>query len=109
MNKVETRVEVRFNVLDSMVLSDDQKKKIAEKGKLNSAGELILARENSRSQSRNKEIAIADLCQLIRELLFVPKRRKQTKPSRAVREKRLSSKKKRGEVKKSRKKPSTDY
>lgn len=107
VNKVSTRVEVLFDVVNSGVLSELQKQRILEKlgNRVNSDGVLAIAADDERSQSRNKKIAIDRLYELLEAALYVPKKRRPTRPSRASKEKRLQAKKVRGEVKKNRRKP----
>jgi len=96
VNKVETRVELLFNVGDSTLLDDQQKKRIGSKLKkrINADGVLRVVSEHGRSQSANKGVAIDLFYDLLEEALKVPKKRKPSKPSKASKEKRLKEKKK---------------
>jgi ribosome-associated protein len=71
-------------------------------------GALIIQCDETRSQLRNREIARERLAELIRQAVFVPKRRIQTKPTLGSRNRRLKAKKVRGEVKSMRGKPQGD-
>jgi ribosome-associated protein len=96
VNKVSTRVEIRFNVIESDILSSDQKIIIIEKlgNKINATGDLIIICDETRSQIKNREIAISKFESLIEEALKPVKKRKATKPTKASKEKRLKEKKK---------------
>ncbi len=107
VNKTETRVELRFNVPDSELLSEEEKHRLLDKlaNKINSEGELILSSQEHKSQMQNKEECIKKFYELLAEALKVRKKRKKTRPSKAAREKRLKEKKKRSEKKEQRKPP----
>jgi len=106
-NKVETSVELRFDISNSSSLNRQEKRRLFKKlgNKITKEGELIITAENSRSQARNKEEALEKFFAIIEEALKVPKKRKPTKPSKAAKEKRLKEKKKHGEKKSYRKPP----
>ena len=110
VNKVETKVTLRFDVSASEVLSDRQKTKILTKLKnsINRKKELILHQETDRSQLTNKQKVIKKFDRLVKKALKEEKKRKPTRPSLASRKERLQSKKKRSEIKAGRKKI-TDY
>lgn len=101
VNKVETRVELLFDITASKVLSTTQKRMIknALSGRINKQGVLQLSVQDSRSQAANREKATRKFYQLIKKALIPPKRRKKVKPLTANREKRLASKKQRSEIK----------
>lgn len=93
VNKVNTRVTLRFSVQDSNTLSSIEKEKILTRShRLNRAGEIVISSEETRSQSRNREAAYALLLEHLGELLKERKVRKKTKPTRASKEKRLQAK-----------------
>jgi ribosome-associated protein len=96
VNKTETRVTLRFNVLDSKYLSPDQKERILEKlsGQINSEGELLIHTEETRSQVKNKEICVLKFYELLSNALKKVKKRIPTKPSKAVVKKRMEDKRK---------------
>ncbi|MEQ9218246.1 MAG: alternative ribosome rescue aminoacyl-tRNA hydrolase ArfB [Cyclobacteriaceae bacterium] len=106
VNKVETKVILRFNVETSSVLTEDEKKHIKEKlsNQLTKEGDLLVVSEGSRSQLKNKETAFRKLDRLLKRAFFVPKPRKKTKPSRAAVNKRIKAKKQHSEKKQWRKK-----
>jgi ribosome-associated protein len=105
VNKVETKVELLFDLVASQVLTELQKEIIYAKlgNRISREGLLILQCDESRSQARNKEIAIARLMTLIEKALKPQKKRKKTKPSKSKMEKRLLEKKRLSEKKESRK------
>ena len=101
VNKVESRVELRFPLRDSQVLTDSQKALILEKlgNQLTAEGLLLVTAQDDRSQLRNKEIALARFYALLQKSLRRPKPRKATKPNKAAVRKRLEGKKIQGEKK----------
>jgi len=101
VNKVESRVELRWHLLDSQVLTETQKALIVEKlaGQLTADGLLLLTAQDDRSQLRNKEIVLARFHELLLRSLRRPKPRKATKPSKGAVRKRLEGKKIQGEKK----------
>ena len=101
VNKVESRVELRFHVATSYLLTDEQKQTIQEKlaGQLTAEGYLLVTAQESRSQLRNKEIALHKLHELLRQALHRPKPRRATRPSRGAVRKRLEEKKRHSEKK----------
>ena len=106
VNKIESRVEIIFNLEDSKVLNDYQKAilKINLKKKLVN-NNLCLAVQEYRNQLLNRRLALMKLSSIIKDALNKPlKSRKSTKPSKASQKKRVEFKKKRGVLKKSRQK-----
>ena len=101
VKKVSTRVELRFHVMNSALLTQDQKELIAERlaNRINAEGDLIVVAQSERSQLKNKEKAIERFYSLISKALTPVKKRKPSKPSRASKEKRLKEKKKISEKK----------
>jgi|SRR6476661_7060145 len=104
VNKVESRVELRFHLLNSQLLSELQKQLILEKvgNQLTADGYLQVVVQDDRSQLRNREIALARFHELLLRSLRRPKPRKATKPSQAAVRKRLEMKKKLSDKKASR-------
>ena len=101
VNKVESRVELRFHLQDSQVLTEEQKALILEKlaNQLTADGLLLVTAQDDRSQYRNKEIALVRFHELLLKSLRRPKPRKATKPGKAAVRKRLEGKKIQGEKK----------
>ncbi len=104
VNKTNTKVEIIFNIEESKVLNDFQKKVLTKKLKNKLVNNCIcLAVQEERNQLLNRQIAIIRISSVIRNSLKnSSKVRKATKPSKASQNRRLESKKKRGELKKSR-------
>ena len=104
VNKTNTRVEIIFNIEESKVLNDYQKKVLTKKLKTKLVNNCIcLAVQEERNQLLNRQIAIIRISSEIRNSLKnSSKIRKATKPSKASQNRRLDSKKKRGELKKNR-------
>ena len=104
VNKTNTRVEIIFNIEESKVLSDYQKKVLTKKLKTKLVNNCIcLAVQDERNQLLNRQLAIVRISSIIRNSLkTLSKVRKATKPSKASHKRRLESKKKRGELKKNR-------
>ena len=106
VNKIESRVEIFFNLEDSKVLNDYQKSilKINLKNKL-VKNILSFAVQKHRNQLLNRQLALMKISSIIKDSLSKPiKFRKSTKPTKASQNKRVEFKKKRGELKKSRQK-----
>ena len=109
VNKVETKVDLHFDVLNSSLLSEKQKRKILDKlkNRINKKGILHISSESERSQLANKKKVIARFYELLKECWKEQKKRVPTKPSRASKEKRLRKKKEQS-VKKVRRKKSEE-
>lgn len=107
VNKVNTRVELSFNINESTVLTADQKELISKhlKNRISKEGILILSSKEERSQVRNRQLVIEKFKKLISQALVPPKKRIQTKPPPASKLNRLEEKRKIAEKKQHRKKP----
>ena len=107
VNKVETKVEVRFSPRTSSALTPEQVARLERRlaSRLTNDGELIVTSETTRYRERNREDALARLAELIANALKIPKKRRPTRPTRASRERRITGKKQRGDVKKMRRPP----
>jgi len=110
VNKVETKVILKWNILESNSLTHQQKLKIREKlsNRLNKEGELVLQEQGSRSQLTNKVAIFKKLDRLIIRSLTVKKKRKLTRPSNSSIIQRRQEKKRRSDIKEMRKKPRLD-
>jgi len=103
VNKVATAVQLRFDVRASSLPEEVKSRLIHLAGKrVTDAGVLLIEAKQFRAQEQNREDAIRRLIALVRKALIKPKPRKKTKPTKAAKEKRLETKKRRGEVKKNR-------
>ena len=106
VNKIESRVEIIFDLEDSKVLNDNQKEILKRnlKNKLVN-NSLRLAVQEYRNQLLNRQIALMKFSSIIKNALNKPfKLRKSTQPTKSSQKKRVEVKKKRGELKKSRQK-----
>ena len=100
VNKVSTAVELRFDVRASSLPPDVKERLVALAGHRATAdGVLLIDSREHRTQSQNREAARARLVALVQAAARRPKLRKATKPKKGAREKRLDSKKRRGEIK----------
>ena len=107
VNKVNTKITLRWDVRNSRALTEEQRTVILEKlsKSINLEGEVVLANDASRSQLQNKEDTINKLKDLLNDAFKKEKPRKATKPTRSSVRKRLEDKKKHSERKKMRKGP----
>ena len=101
VNKVSTAVQLRFNVLESLSLTPDVRKRVIKLAgsKITADGILIIRAQRFRSQEQNRNDAIQRLVELIRKAAIKPKIRRKTKPSVSSRQHRLNAKRKRSEIK----------
>jgi ribosome-associated protein len=101
--KTETRVEALFDVEASQTLSAAQKRRLRAR-----VGPVVRAlAQDERSQARNRELALERLGEALSAGLFVPRKRRPTKPSPAAKERRLEEKKRRGQKKRLRRPPTS--
>lgn len=105
VNKVETKVELWFNVSESRKLTEEEKERLLKKlaNKLDKENSIHLQEQSDRTQLKNKELLIEKFYKLVLQALKVSKPRKATKISKAIKAKRLDNKKAKGETKKLRK------
>jgi ribosome-associated protein len=105
VNKVNSKVTLKFNIPASAILSLDEKEILLRKltTKLTTEGTLILHAQDKRSQLDNKESVLQKFEQLLKKAFEKRKARKATKPSKQAIKKRLTEKKQRGEKKQWRK------
>ena len=105
VNKVSTKVELRFSVYLTLLFSETEKELILKilKNKINKEGELILVSQSERTQLMNKKVAIEKFYDLISKALKVPVKRKSTRPTLSSKIKRVEKKRSRGGIKKLRK------
>ena len=107
VNKVSSKVVLSFDLFNSLGLTQEEKELLKTKisTKLTQENILILTSEEDRSQLKNKEVVVKKFLKVIENGLKIPKQRKETRIPRAVKEKRLSTKKVIGLLKQNRKKP----
>lgn len=109
VNKVSSKVMLSFDLLNSAGLSVTEKERLYKRlsSRLTAEKVLILECEETRSQLQNKERIIIRLFELLKKGLFVPKKRIASKPSKASVKRGKDKKKRRSDLKSSRRKP--DY
>ena len=107
VNKVSSKIELFFDLGNTLALSLDEKKRALKNlaPRLTKEHILILYCDEARSQHQNKKLVTQRLFALLKKAVQVPKKRKPTKPSKSSVEKRLNSKKKLSDKKSNRKKP----
>ncbi len=110
VNKVATKVILRFRPADSRVLDEDQKRRILGRleHRMTLSGELVLHSSRHRQRSRNLEEARSRLAELLAEALRHRRPRRPTRPTRASGRRRIESKRRRGDEKR-RRRPSTGW
>ena len=101
VNKVNTKVEIHFNVSLSSGLSDSEKDRVLRKlkNRINSEGELVVRSQSERTQLNNRKKALEKLFILLAESLTEKPPRKPTSPTMKSKTDRLDEKKKRGRIK----------
>ena len=107
VNTTDSKVELRWNVTTSEALSEAQRSRLLERlsSRLTQDGVLILTGSEYKSQQRNREAVRARFRSIVGEALEPPRQRRRTRPTRGSKERRLRSKKHRGELKRLRKPP----
>ena len=110
VNKVNTRVTLRFDLTCDGQMSAPVRRRLLEKlaSRLTREGELVIHASEHREQVRNKQVAIERLRALLVEALRIAKTRRQTRPTRGSVERRIQTSKRRGALKKTRRKPTRD-
>jgi ribosome-associated protein len=95
VNKVETKIELSFDILNSKYLTDDEKKLIVKKltNRIDKSGILKLTSQTERSQYQNKLKANRRLIDIIKKSLKKEKKRLKTKPTKISKENRILKKK----------------
>jgi ribosome-associated protein len=101
VNKVESKVSLRYDVRRSRSLTEDQRLMLLDRlaGRLTREGELVLHSSQHREQGRNAEAARERMLEILREALLPPVPRKKTRPGRGAKERRLQGKRSRSAVK----------
>jgi ribosome-associated protein len=109
-NRTETRVTLLFDVHHSSSLNAVQRERICDRlsTRISHEGVLRVSSQKHRSQSANREAAVARFVELLAEALKKERPRRATSPSRASKKKRVDEKKQRGVVKKLRRRPTED-
>ena len=101
VNKVSSAVHLRFDVRASRALPDTAKERLLalRDHRVSADGVVVIKSQQHRSQEQNRAAAFERLAELVQRALFVPKRRKPTKPTRASKLRRLDDKTRRGRLK----------
>jgi ribosome-associated protein len=104
VNKVSTKVELRFDLAQNRTLSEGVKARLRalQAGRFDAHGRLIVTCDTTRSQSQNLELAREKLAAMVRAALVAPKRRRPTAPSKGSHRRRVEHKRHQGEKKRSR-------
>ncbi len=108
-NRSNTRVELRYDLGNSGVFGDDlTRSMLAKLGGRAVNGVVIVVADDSRSQWRNRSIALRRLRELLEESMKTERPRRATRPTAASRRKRLDDKRARSQVKRDRRRPDPD-
>ncbi len=110
VNKVETKVTLKWVIDDSAALSDDEKRRVSDvlASRITKDGVLRVTSQRHRTREANRHAAIGRFIELIDDALEVRAPRKKTRVSRAAKRRRIEGKKRRGQVKRMRKPPGVD-
>jgi len=110
VNKVATAIHLRFDIRNSSALPDAVRQRLLQLDdrRISAAGVLTIKSQEFRTQKRNREAALQRLRDLVLSVLEEDKPRVPTRPGRAAVRRRLSDKRRRGDVKHSRRTPDTD-
>ncbi|MEQ8325486.1 MAG: alternative ribosome rescue aminoacyl-tRNA hydrolase ArfB [Vicingaceae bacterium] len=94
VNKVDSKVSLRFDVKNSVLLNEHQRNRLLKQlsSRMNKDGILIMSSQVSRSQLDNKKKVLDRFDALLKKALTIPKKRKKTKPSKGAVERRLKTK-----------------
>jgi ribosome-associated protein len=105
VNKVNSKVELRFNLFLTLLLSESEKELVflKLKNRINNENELILVSQSERTQLMNKKIVTEKFYELLSRALTIPVKRRSTRPTLSSKIKRIEGKRNRGVVKKLRK------
>ena len=104
VNKVATAVQLRFDIAGSPSLPPPVRDRLRTLGgnRVSRDGTLVITANRFRSQEQNRRDAVERLVELVRAATHVPKPRRPTRPSRAAKARRVETKRRRGEIKRSR-------
>lgn len=110
VNKLETMVEGRWKIEDSVLVNDEQKETIKQKlaNKITAEGDLLVKSQTARTQLANKQEVVKKMNALIEHALIKKKARIATKPTKASKERRIEGKKVKSTIKEGRKKLKPD-
>jgi ribosome-associated protein len=104
VNKVASAVQLRFLLPQNTSLPVGARNRLRQLAgqRINDDGTILISARSERSQEQNRRDALERLAQLVRAALVEPKVRKKTRPSRAAKERRIDTKKRRGSTKQQR-------
>ena len=110
VNTSSTKVELRWDVGATAALTDAQKQLVLDRlgNRITADGVLVLQSSEHRSQTRNRDAAVARLRSLLADALKVQTARRPTRPTRAARQRRLEAKRRRADTKSLRRSPPPD-
>jgi ribosome-associated protein len=110
VNKVETKVTLKWVIEDSAALSDDEKRRVSETlaSRITKDGVLRVTSQRHRTREANRHAAIGRFIELLDDALVVRAPRKKTRVSRTAKRRRIEGKKRRGQIKKMRRSPTAD-
>jgi ribosome-associated protein len=103
-NVTASRVEAVLDVAETDALTEAQKRRVMAR----CGPRIVATAQDTRSQARNRELALERLRSRLASALAVQRKRKPTRPSRAAKERRLDSKRRAGERKAARRRPRSD-
>lgn len=103
-NKAATRVELRFDIVNSSAFGPGQRARVIER----LGDELRVVVDDERSQLRNRALAEERLVARLQSALHVERPRRPTRPTKGSKNRRLKAKQQRGEIKQQRRRPSRD-
>jgi ribosome-associated protein len=103
-NVTASRVEAVFEVANSTVLSEEQKRRITAKA----GARVVAVAQDARSQTRNRELALERLRRRLQSALAVPRPRQATRPTRASKARQRDTKRRQAERKRARRRPNPD-
>jgi ribosome-associated protein len=105
VNKVSTAIHLQFDIASSSLPEDIKQKLLAgTDSRVSREGGFTIKSQETRSQARNREIALQRLREFIESALVVRKKRVPTRPGKAAKQKRMDEKSRRGDVKRTRQK-----
>lgn len=110
VNKVASKVELRWNPATSRALGEADRAWLLERlaGRITSSGDVVVRASRTRDQARNRAEARQRLAELVRAALARPRKRVATRPGRGAVERRISGKKHRGKLKQARRRSLDD-
>jgi ribosome-associated protein len=110
VNKVNTKVTLRWDIMNSSSLPEDVRQRFLARfaRRINNQGELLVTSQRFRDQGRNVADCLEKLRKMLQSVAIAPRRRRPTRPSKAVRERRLREKHQTSQKKQLRRKPNPD-